>query len=437
VDAGLPRVVIVGCGFGGLYAARELAGAPVRLTVIDRRNHHLFQPLLYQVATASLNPADIAAPIRRVLRRQRNAEVALAEVSGVDLPGRRVLVADGAIEYDRLIVATGATHSYFGHPEWARAAPGLKSIEDALEIRRRLLTAYERAERESDPALQRAWLTFVVIGAGPTGVELAGAIAEIAHHALAADFRHIAPERSRVLLLEAAPRVLPTYPAGLSTSAERQLRRLGVEVRTGTIVTGVDDGGVRLAGEWVAARTVLWAAGVQASPLARSLATALDRAGRVRVNPDLSLPGHPEVAVIGDLATLDQDGSPVPGVAQAAIQEGRHAARNIVRSLRGHPPVAFRYSDRGSMATIGRASAVADFGRLRLSGAVAWLSWLFVHILFLIGFRNRAAVILEWAWSYFTFDRGARLITDTALQWRPTVPKGPDPDPAPAQKPPS
>jgi len=438
VDTVLPRVVIVGGGFGGLYAARELAGAPLRLTVVDRRNHHLFQPLLYQVATAALNPADIAAPIRRMLRRQRNAEVALAEVRGVDLAGRRVLVSDGEIAYDRLIVATGATHSYFGHPEWARDAPGLKSVEDALEIRRRLLTAYEQAERETDPERQRAWLTFVVIGAGPTGVELAGAIAEIAHHALAADFRHIAPEKSRILLLEAAPRVLPPYPAELSASAERQLRRLGVEVRTGTPVTGLDDTGVEIAGERIAARTVLWAAGVEASPLARSLGASLDRAGRVRVNPDLTLPGHPEVAVIGDLASLDQDGEPVPGVAQAAIQEGRHAARNILRSLRGDPPIAFRYRDRGSMATIGRASAVADFGRLRLSGAIAWLSWLFVHILFLIGFRNRAAVILQWAWSYLTFDRGARLITETAHQWRTSVPGHTEPPPpASAEKPPS
>jgi len=430
VDTDIPRVVIVGGGFGGLYAARALAGAPLRLTVIDRRNHHLFQPLLYQVATAALNPADIAAPIRRVLRRQRNVEVVLAEVSGVDLPGRRVLLSDGAIGYDHLIVATGATHSYFGHPDWARAAPGLKSVEDALEIRRRLLTAFEQAEREPDPGLQRAWLTFVVVGAGPTGVELAGAIAEIAHHALAADFRHIAPERSRILLLEAAPRVLQTYPDGLSASAERQLQSLGVEVRTGTAVTGLDGQGVDVAGERIAARTVLWAAGVEASPLARSLSASLDRAGRVRVNADLTLPGHPEVAVIGDLASLDQDGRPVPGVAQAAIQGGRHAARNVLRSLRGDPRLDFRYRDRGSMATIGRASAVAHFGRLQLSGAVAWLCWLLVHILFLIGFRNRAAVILEWAWSYLTFDRGARLITETALQWRPTIPTRPQPIPA-------
>ncbi len=438
MESDLPRIVIVGAGFGGLYAARELAGAPVRVTVVDRRNHHLFQPLLYQVATAALNPADIAAPIRRVLRRQRNAEVALAEVTGVDLAGRCVLLADGEIAYDRLIVATGATHSYFGHPEWARFAPGLKTVEDALEIRRRLLTAYEQAERETDPERQRAWLTFVVIGAGPTGVELAGAIAEIAHHALATDFRHIAPDKSRVLLLEAAPRVLPPYPTELSTSAERQLRRLGVEVRTGAAVTGVDDEGVEIASQRISARTVLWAAGVEASPLACSLSASLDRAGRVRVNPDLTLPGHPEVAVVGDLASLEQDGRPVPGVAQAAIQGGRHAARNVLRSLHGEPPVAFRYRDRGSMATIGRASAVADFGRIRLSGPVAWLFWLFVHILSLIGFRNRAAVILEWAWSYLTFDRGARLITETALQWRLSLPGLPDPRPrSAAEKPPT
>jgi NADH dehydrogenase len=415
---GLARVVVVGGGFGGLYAARALARAPVRVTVVDRRNHHLFQPLLYQVATAALNPSDIAAPIRRVLRRQGNAEVVLGEVTGVDLAGRRALLADGELPYDRLILATGATHSYFDHPEWERFASGLKTVEDALEIRRRILTAFERAEREEDPRRQQAWLSFVVIGAGPTGVELAGAIAEIARHALGTDFRHIAPERSRVLLLEGAPHVLPTYPPDLRASAARQLGRLGVEVRAGAAVTRVDEGGVEVAGERIAARTVLWAAGVRASPLAHALGAPLDRVGRVRVLADLSLPGHPEVQVIGDLASLDQGGRPVPGVAPAAIQQGRHAAQNVVRSLAGAPPAAFRYRDRGSLATIGRGSAVADFGRLTLSGPVAWLAWLFIHLLFLIGFRNRAAVILQWAWSYLTFDRGARLITETAEQWR-------------------
>jgi len=409
----------VGAGFAGLYAARALAGAPVQVTVVDRRNHHLFQPLLYQVATAALNPADIAAPIRRVLRRQRNAEVILAEVTGVDLPWRRVLLADGALPYDRLILATGATHSYFGHPEWAGVAPGLKSVEDALEIRRRILTAFERAEREADGERQAAELTFVVIGAGPTGVELAGAIAEIARHALGSDFRHIAPERSRVLLLEGGPAVLPTYPEALRASAARQLQRLGVEVRTGALVTGVDAEGVEVAGERLAARTVLWAAGVQASPLARALGTPLDRAGRVRVAADLSVPGHPEVQVVGDLASLEQDGQPVPGVAPAAIQQGRHAAANVLRALSGAPALAFRYRDKGALATIGRGSAVARLGRLELSGLLAWLAWLFIHVLFLIGFRSRAAVILQWAWSYLTFDRGARLITETAEQWRP------------------
>lgn len=418
VDEELPRVVIVGGGFGGLYAARALAGAPLRLTLVDRRNHHLFQPLLYQVATAALNPADIAAPIRRVLRRQRNAEVQLAEARGVDLDRRRVLLADGELPYDQLILATGATHSYFGHPEWAPLAPGLKTIEDALEIRRRLLTAFERAEREADPGRRRAWMTFVIVGGGPTGVELAGALCEIAQHALAADFRHIAPGTSRVVLIEAAPRVLPTYPPELSASARRQLERLGVEVRTGESATAIDADGVEVGGGRIAARTVLWAAGVAASPLARSLGAPLDRAGRVQVNADLTLPGHPEVHVVGDLARLDQDGRPVPGVAPAAIQEGRHAAANVLRALRGEPLVAFRYWDKGSLATIGRAAAVAAVWRFRLSGLVAWLAWLLVHILFLIGFRNRFAVILQWAWSYLTFERGARLITDTAERWR-------------------
>ena len=414
----LPSVVVVGAGFAGLAAARSLAGAPVRVVVVDRRNHHLFQPLLYQVATAALNPADIAQPIRRVLRRQRNAEVLLAGVTGVDLARRQVLLDDGEIGYRQLVLATGATHSYLGHPEWAALAPGLKTVEDALEIRRRVLTAYERAEREPGAERRRAAMTFVIVGGGPTGVELAGALAEISRRTLAADFRHIAPERSRVVLVEAAPRVLPAYPEALSGPARRQLERLGVEVRTGAPVSLIDGGGVVAGGERLAAATVLWAAGVEASPLARSLGAPLDRAGRVRVNPDLTVPGHPDVFVAGDLVSLDQDGRPIPGVAPAAIQEGRHAAGNVLRALRGEPLLPFRYRDKGLLATIGRGAAVAAIGRARISGLPAWLAWLFVHIYFLIGFRNRLAVLMQWAWSYLTFERGARLITETAEQWR-------------------
>ncbi len=416
----LPRVVIVGAGFAGLTAARELREARVRVTVVDRRNHHLFQPLLYQVATAALNPADISAPIRNVLRGQLNAQVVLGEVIGVDLVARRVRLADGAsLPYDHLIVGTGATHSYFGRDEWAPLAPGLKTIEDALEIRRRVLLAFERAEREPDPAARRALLTFVVVGAGPTGVELAGALAEIARHTLAADFRHIEPESTRVVLLEALPDVLPPYAPPLQESARRQLERLGVEVRTGAKVTAIDDDGVTAGRERISARTVLWGAGVSASPLGRLLGVQVDRAGRVEVLPALSIPGHPEVAVAGDLAAIRQeDGSLVPGVAPAAIQAGRHAARNVKRALAGEPPLPFRYVDKGMLATIGRAAGVADVRGLRFSGLTAWLLWLFVHIFFLIGFRNRVAVILQWAWSYLTWRRGARLITDTAEQWR-------------------
>ncbi|WP_242344148.1 NAD(P)/FAD-dependent oxidoreductase [Anaeromyxobacter terrae] len=415
------RVVIVGAGFAGLAAARALRKAPVAVTVVDRRNHHLFQPLLYQVATAALNPADIAAPIRNVLRRQRNAEVILGEVAAIDLPARIVRLADGdPLPFDFLVLATGATHSYFGHDAWAPLAPGLKSVEDALEIRRRLLTAFERAEREREPEQQRALLTFVVVGGGPTGVELAGAISEIARRTLTRDFRHIRPESARVFLVEAAPRVLPVYVESLSAAARRQLEQLGVEVRTGTPVTAIDAEGVTLGdGSRIASRTVLWGAGVAASPLARTLGAPLDRAGRVRVAADLSVPGHPEAFVVGDLAAvLREDGRPVPGLAPAALQEGRHAARNIRRALAGEPPLPFHYLDKGELATIGRAAAVADVRGLRFSGLLAWLTWLFVHIFFLIGFRNRVAVILQWAWSYLTFTRGARLITDTAEQWR-------------------
>src|SRR5512135_3276953 len=350
-DGLLPRVVIVGGGFAGLAAARELAAAPVRLTVIDRRNHHLFQPLLYQVATAALNPSDIASPIRRILRGQENVEVVLAEATAVDVAARAVVLADGSVPYDYLIVATGATHSYFGHDDWARFAPGLKTIEDALDIRRRVLFAFEAAEREPDPDRRRAWLTFVIVGAGPTGVEMAGALREIARHALARDFRHIDPTQARVILLEGAPRVLPVYVESLSEQARRQLAGLGVEVRTGQMVTAIDAEGVGIGPERIAAGTVIWAAGVAASPMARSLGVPLDRAGSVQVEPDLTIPGHGEVAVIGDLASLSQDGHPVPGVAPAAIQEARHAARNVVRMIQGQPRLPFRYRDKGSLAT--------------------------------------------------------------------------------------
>jgi NADH dehydrogenase len=416
---GSPRVAIVGAGFAGLAAARALAGRAVQVVIVDRRNHHLFQPLLYQVATAGLSPGDIAAPVRHVLRAQRNAEVILGDVARVDVAARALHLADGGrVPYDFLVLATGATHSYLGHDEWAPLAPGLKTLEDALEIRRRVLTAYERAEREPDPDVRRALLTFVVVGAGPTGVELAGALAEIGRHTLAADFRHISPASARVVLIEAAPRVLPAYPERLSAAARRQLEAIGVEVRTGAQVTGIDPEGVDAGGARIPGRTALWAAGVSASPLARSLGAALDRSGRVEVRPDLSIPGHPEVFVAGDLARIVQEGAPVPGVAPAAIQAGRTAARNVLRRARGRRTHPFRYRDRGTLATIGRGAAVGKVDGLELTGLPAWLAWLGVHIAYLIGFRNRVAVLLEWAWSYATFTRGARLITETAEQRR-------------------
>jgi len=426
----LPQVVIVGGGFAGLYCARQLRGAPVQVTLLDRRNHHLFQPLLYQVATAGLNAAEIAGPIRRILRGQRNAEVLLAEVVGFDLHERKVILAEGeALPYDFLVIATGVTHSYFGHPEWARLAPGLKTIEDALEIRRRVLSAFERAERETDPGRRNAWLTFVVVGGGPTGVELAGALGEIARHTLREEYRRIDPGDARIVLLEGTDRVLPTYAPELSRKAKESLWALGVEVRTGTLVTAIDEEGVIAAGERIAAQTVLWGAGVQGSPLARALGAPLDRAGRVLVRPDLTVAGRDDVYVVGDLAAIAQDdGSPVPGVAPAAIQEGRHAAANIRATLRGEPRAPFRYWNKGALATIGRARAVGEVGRLKLSGFIAWLAWLFVHIFFLIGFRNRIFVVLQWAWHYLTFDRGSRLITETALQWR-AIASQPPPSP--------
>jgi NADH dehydrogenase len=406
-----PRVVILGGGFGGLAAARVLGRHDVRVTVVDRRNHHVFQPLLYQVATSGLSAPDIAAPIRHILRRP-NTEVLLAEARGVDLTRRTVLLADGEIAYDALVVATGATHSYFGHADWEEHAPGLKTLEDALEIRRRVLLAYEKAERETDEAARREWLTFVVIGAGPTGVEMAGTLAEIARLTLRKDFRRIDPASARVVLVEAADRVLPPYPPDLSVKARRQLERLGVEVRLGTAVTAVERDGIELGAERIAARTIVWAAGVAASPLGRALSPQVDRAGRVPVEPDLTLAGHPEVSLVGDIVSLQQDGKPVPGVAPAAMQMGRHAAENVLRTLRGEPRRPFRYVDKGSLATIGRKSGVADFGRLHMSGFLAWLAWLLIHVFFLIGFRNRLVVMSDWAWAYFTHQRFARLILD-------------------------
>jgi NADH dehydrogenase len=408
----LSHVVVVGGGFGGLNAARALAGQPVRVTLLDRRNHHLFQPLLYQVATAALNASDIAAPLRSVLRRARNVTVLLAEVERVDLAAHRLQLDRGGLAYDALILAAGASHSYFGHEDWEVFAPGLKTLEDALEIRRRVLLAYESAEREPDGAEQKALLTFVVIGGGPTGVELAGALAEISRQTIARDFRVIDPTGARVILLEGGARVLAAFPEPLSHRAQAALEHLGVEVRTRATVTRVTADAVWLGAEQVRARTVLWAAGVAAAPLARTLGVELDRAGRVSVNPDLSLPGHPEVFVIGDMSLCrDEKGVPLPGLAPVAIQQGRRAADNVLRHLSGRPTRPFRYRDRGTMATIGRAKAVAVIGGVKLSGLVAWLAWLFVHIMFLIGFRNRFLVLFEWAWAYVTWQRGARLIT--------------------------
>jgi NADH dehydrogenase len=420
--AGGARVVIVGGGFGGLYAARALKGKNVQVTIIDRRNHHLFQPLLYQVATAALSPGDIAYPIRAVLRKQSNARVLLAEAASVDLTNHCLVLKDGGVPYDYLILATGARHAYFGHEEWEESAPGLKSLEDALEIRRRILLAFERAERESHEHHRRALLTFVIVGAGPTGVELAGAIAEISRQVMVSDFRAIDPRDARVVLVEAGDRILSTFPEKLSEAAEASLKRLGVDILRNKRVTSIELGRVMLGPETIESETVLWAAGVTASPLAQSLEVPLDRVGRVPVEPDLTVPGHPEVMVIGDLALfIDQSGNPLPGVCPVAIQQGRHAARNILRVIQGLPTEVFHYRDKGNLATIGRAQAVADLGRLRISGIWAWLAWLFVHVFFLIGFRNRFVVIFEWAWAYFTFQRGARLITGDIEKLSPRV----------------
>ncbi len=404
-----PHVVIVGGGFGGLYAARSLARSPVRITLLDRTNHHCFQPLLYQVATAALPPTQIAAPIRKIFGRQRNVTVHMAEVTRLDPGQRQVELSDGrTLVYDYLVVATGVTHAYFGNDDWAVHAPGLKTLDDALEIRRRVLLAFEAAERTTDEATRRALLTFVVVGAGPTGVELAGALSEIARHTLAQDFRHIDPATAEVLLVEAGDRVLSAFDPVSSERAIGQLERLGVRVRLGTPVTHIDEAGVRLGDEAIASRTVLWAAGVAASPLAESLGAPLDRAGRVRVGPELTVPERREVFVVGDLAAVEQDGELVPGV--AAIQGGQYAAQCIRRDLAGRPRKPFRYLDKGSLATIGRSAAVAEVIGLRLSGFVAWFLWAGVHVFFLIGFRNRLITMMDWMWSYLTYSRGARII---------------------------
>ncbi len=422
------RVVIVGGGFAGLYAARSLGAAPVHVTLVDRRNFHLFQPLLYQVATAGLSPGDIASPLRTVLKRQQNVEVLLAEVIDVDVPNRRVIFRDGDLYYDTLVIATGASHAYFGHDEWEPLAPGLKTIEDALEIRRRILLAFEAAEREPDPGRRAAWLNFVIVGGGPTGVELAGTLGEIANHTLKGNFRHIDPSDARIVLLEGVDRVLPPYPPDLSRRARRSLERLGVTVRTGSLVTeiGPDDVTVRSGDlvEQIPTHTVLWAAGVRASPLGKVLqveaGASLDRAGRVLVAPDLTVPGHPEIFVIGDLASYTHQGDkPLPGVAPVAIQEGHYVAQLIRRRVEGGALPAFHYTDKGRLATIGRAAAVADIRGLHLSGFLAWLTWVFVHLLYIVEFENRVLVLVQWAWNYFTSNRGARLITGQDLL--PTV----------------
>ncbi len=432
----LPHVVIIGGGFGGLDAARAFRRAPVRVTLLDRHNYHLFQPLLYQVATAALSPGDVASPIRWVLRKQKNVQVLLAEARSIDAANRQVLLDRESISYDYLIVATGGAHAYFGHAEWAARAPGLKTLDDALEIRRRVLLAFEAAERETDAAKQRRLLTFVIVGGGPTGVELAGALAEIARHSLPQDFRSIHPESARIVLLEGGPHVLGMYPDSLRDAAKRALERLGVEVRTNAKVTGVDEDGVAIetaspsavtqgfspagddAGsktEHIAAQTVLWAAGVAASPLASSLGVPLDRVGRVTPEPTLAVPGHPNIFVAGDICAFTQDGALLPGVAQVAMQQGTHAARNILRAIAREPITPFRYFNYGNMATIGRGFAIADIGGVRASGFLAWLFWLFLHVFRLIGFRNRLAVMGEWAWAYVTFQRRVRLITGEKL----------------------
>jgi NADH:ubiquinone reductase (H+-translocating) len=415
-----PRVIVIGAGFGGLKAASTLAKGPLQVTVIDRKNHHTFQPLLYQVATAGLSPGEIATPIRSILRGHNNIEVLLSEVAGFDLEHRTVATSESVVPYDYLVIAAGAGHSYFGHQDWEVFAPSLKTIEDALEIRRRILLAFELAERRGAAGEPPLPLNFVIVGAGPTGVELAGTLSEICRHALTHEFRAIDPAQAHIVLVEGGPKVLAAYPDDLSNSALEQLRRLGVEVRLSTLVERIEPGAVYLGDQRVDAAVILWAAGVAASPLGRKLGVPVDRDGRVLVHPDLSIPNHPEVFVIGDMASLrDERGKMLPGVAQVAIQEGRFVA-NLIQHEAGAgsaPEVgntnrpAFHYHDKGSLATIGRAAAVADIGKLHLSGYPAWLTWLFVHILFLIGFRNRLLVLIQWAWAYVSYERGARLIT--------------------------
>jgi NADH:ubiquinone reductase (H+-translocating) len=407
-----PRVVIIGGGFGGLYAARALKRDAVDVLVLDRTNHHLFQPLLYQVATATLAPTDITAPIRWLLRKQENARVLMEEVVRIDVERRIVATAEGDEHaYDYLVVATGARHAYFNHPEWEALAPGLKSVDDAIELRRRILTAFERAEATEDPEERAAWLTFIVVGGGPTGTELAGMLPTIARHALRRDFRRIDPTSTRVILVEGGPKILAAYPDTLSEQARRDLVNLGVDVRAGTLVSEIGPHHVVAGGEHIHAHTILWAAGNAASPLGRDLHAELDRSGRVVVEPDLSVPGYREVFVIGDLAATTTDGKPVPGVAPAAMQMGALAATNIRRDLEQRERVPFRYRNKGDLATIGRHRAIAHFGRVQLTGSLAWWFWLFLHIMYLAGFRNRASVLVEWAYSYFTYERGARLIT--------------------------
>ena len=407
-----PNVVIIGAGFGGLEAAKLLGKKQVCVTVIDRTNHHLFQPLLYQVATAALSPADIAAPIRGVISKYENIDVMLAEVRSVDVAAKKVTTGDREIPYDYLILATGSRHSYFGNDQWEKLAPGLKSLEDAVEIRRRLLLAFEYADSLRDDSARCAAMTFAIIGGGPTGVEIAGAIAEIARFTLAKDFRHINPSDARVLLIEGDQRVLSAFPEDLSASALKQLHSLGVEVRTGVHAKNLTEEGLELAGEFIRCRVKIWAAGNTASPLGKTLGVPVDRAGRVTVNNDLSIADHPEVQVIGDLANFThQTGKPLPGVSPVAMQQGRHAARNVLAMIDGRKPQRFWYWDKGSMATIGRNKAVADLRFMHISGLPAWMAWLFVHVIFLVGFRNRVAVLLQWAWAYFTFNKGARLIT--------------------------
>ena len=419
MSSDIPHVVIIGAGFGGLTCAQALKRARVKITIIDRANHHLFQPLLYQVAMAGLSPADIAQPIRSILHNQKNVKVLLDEATDVDFNNQTVELRDSKLKYDYLVLAAGGRTSYFGHDEWETFAPGLKDLDDAVEIRRRVLLAFEAAEKETDPERRRELMTFVVVGGGPTGVELAGAIAELSHFVLARDFRSIFPEEAEILLLEGGPKILPSFAPDLSKSAHRQLTELGVRIQTGAQVTHIDEYGVNLGDERIRAATVIWAAGVSATTLTERLGAPLDRAGRVLINHDLTVPGHHNVFAIGDMTYLEQDGKPLPGVSPVAMQMGRRVAGNIRNDLAGKPYEEFRYFDKGSMATIGRKAAIAEIGKLHLSGFIAWMAWLTVHIFFLIGFRNRFAVLFNWAWSYFTYQRGARLITGRRLSLMP------------------